>query len=559
MDTAPPKPTPKCPARRHRLSRSAIVLIAVAVFAILLSLIFTALLTRRVNDFKSASDYAFAEQVLSETTTEAFYNTLRPFVETHLTVYESGDTVKAALLRHIAAAHITFSRADTYTSEAPVYTVYLDSKEVFLLTLKGKKTLSGYPQWTVQGLEVSPRCELGNETSIEVPHGAMLTVNGHELLPIDAEKAPYQGLSEFEQSLSESIYCDRYTLGRLFLTPEISAVLNSYRLRAESVKDGTFRYGYPSSRTKSIAITVPYGAIITVNGVSVGTRYLVETGCAYPYLTRFESDIPNLITASVYQIPFLFEEPTVTVIRDGEVLTADSDYVYRLPAQDTKTAVIVAPSYATVRINGISLAQSEITKENLDLPIGEGVTGFAMDRPRMVEYTVSGLLTDPLITATDASGLSLTPSPYYSDDTRLLFACTPGGTVPDREQLTLRTFAKLYLQFVYSATNGQSTNYRNCTDMTPSSSLAYQTLRSTIYTLYDAPVHRNIKFGTIEYLGYYPYSKTSYSAILRVPFSSTLNGEKLNHVVTMEILYIYSGSIRRIVNYKVLETVTTTA
>ena len=34
-----------------------------------------------------------------------------------------------------------------------------------------------------------------------------------------------------------------------------------------------------------------------------------------------------------------------------------------------------------------------------------------------------------------------------------------------------------------------------------------------------------------------------------------LNGEKLSHTVTVEILYVYSGNIRRIVNYRVLEAV----
>ena len=486
MESSSPSPTATRP-RRRPLHRFSIILIVVAALAIVLSLTLIVLLHRRQNEFQNASDYAYTEQFLSETDAASFYEVLKPFIEEHLTVYEEAESVKASLLEQLSNGAITFSRSDTYTAERPVYTVYLNSKEAFILTLQKGSTLSGYPSWTVDSLTISPSCKLGNDICIEVPHGAIVTVNGRELLLIDAQKAPYHGLSEFEQVLSERIYCDRYTLGRFFLAPEVSAVLDSYRLRAENIEDSTLRFGYPSSHTKSITITVPYGAAVAVNGVSVGTRYLIETGCSYPYLTRFEREIPDLITASVYQIPFLFAEPTVTVTRDGEALTADSDYVYRLPAGETKTAVIAAPSYATVRINGVPLAASEISRERLDLPIGEGVTGFAMDRPYLVEYTVTGLLTDPLITATDASGFSLTPSPYYSDESRILFACTPGGAVPDREQLTLRTFARLYLQFIYSAKNGQSTNYRNCTDMTPSSSLAYKTLRSTFYTLYDAP------------------------------------------------------------------------
>ena len=541
--------------RSHRRTLY-IVLFAVALVSLLTATVLSLLLLQRREDFRKASDYTFVKELLDQTEASDLYEILRPFVERERTVYEDEEAVREHLLTQLAPELITFSHADSHTADAPAYILYANGKETFLLTLSGKRTASGHPHWEVNSFSVSPQCALGNVVRVEVPHGALLTVNGIELAATQASRTDYHALTEFEKHLTDRIYCDSYAIGRFFLTPDITAVLDSYRLRAESVSGETLRFGYPSSYTSTVTLTVPYGAAITVNGIPVGTRYLTESGITYPHLTRFEAELPNLITAGVYQITDLFEEPTVVVTSGGVTLTADDNNAYRLPDNMTQSIVIAAPSYATVKINGVSLGASEISAENVEMPIGEGVTGFAMDRTRLTEYTVTGLLTAPVITATDANGFSLTPSPYYSANGRLLFACSPGGAVPSKEQLTLRTFARLYVHFIYSATNGQSANYRNCTDMTPSKSLAYSSLRTTFYTLYDAPVHRNLKYGTVEFLSYYPYSKSTMSAIVKIPFTSTLNGQALRHEVTMEILYIYSGAIRRIVNYKVLDTVT---
>ena len=45
---------------------------------------------------------------------------------------------------------------------------------------------------------------------------------------------------------------------------------------------------------------------------------------------------------------------------------------------------------------------------------------------------------------------------------------------------------------------------------------------------------------------------------MEVPFTAKLDGVNYSFTVTLDVLYVYSGQIRRIVNYTVLDTVFTT-
>ena len=120
--------------------------------------------------------------------------------------------------------------------------------------------------------------------------------------------------------------------------------------------------------------------------------------------------------------------------------------------------------------------------------------------------------------------------------------------MPDREKLTLRTFGREYVEYVYNGNNNLAANYKDITAMTPGSSSAYYALHALYKTLYNAPKYKNISVGTVEFIEYYPYTSTSMSVIMKVPFTATLDGVKYKFTVTMDVLYIYSGEIRRIVN-----------
>ncbi len=529
--------------------------LVLSVAAIGTVILLIALLFHRQQDFQNASDYDFVRQYLASAETDTFFQAALPLIEAELTPYEKADTVKETIAAMLTPEKLTFARADSYLAEAPVYTLYAQEQEIFTLSLSSEKCgISGYPRWKVAMLSLSETCDLGREVIVEVPKNAILTVNGMELDVTTAVCVPYHALTEFEADLAEEYCCDRYTLGRFFLTPEISVVLDGYRLRADSVNHSILRYSYPSSVTSVCTLTVPYGAVVKLNGVVLSGQYLVESGIAYPYVTRFEADLPDIITSVVYQVSGLFREPVIEVISNGIPLSTIENGRYCLPDSLTRSVTICAPDYATVKLNGISLGASEEVGARFDLPILEGVTNHAKERPHMLRYHVSGLLTEPVITATDANGNPLAISPYYTTGEEIVFSCTESDSIPEKELKTLRTFAKAYIKYMYSGTSGLSDHYNTVISMTPSKTPAYTMLKEAYKKLYKTDIHKNIKFGDIEALHYYPYSDTAYSAILKIPFTSKINDETITHEVVMEVLYVYAGNIRRIVHYQVLKT-----
>lgn len=263
----------------------------------------------------------------------------------------------------------------------------------------------------------------------------------------------------------------------------------------------------------------------------------------------------GLPTSVVYQISGLFSAPELVVSYDGRMLDCDEDLCYRLPDELTDTVRVLVPDYATVKLNGKTLFSSEITKKGVQVPILDGVTSFAKQRPYMTEYTVTGLLREGELSAFDKNGRPLEISAYYSTEDTVVYCCTRSYSMPEREKLTLRTFGREYVEYIYNGYTNLSSNYKSIIAMTPGSSNAYAALKATYSSLYNAPRYKSISVGTVEFLEYYSYTSTSYSVIMRIPFTAVLDGVTYSFEVTMDVLYIYSGQIRRIVNYKILNTV----
>jgi hypothetical protein len=272
----------------------------------------------------------------------------------------------------------------------------------------------------------------------------------------------------------------------------------------------------------------------------------------YPFLTRFDEKKVS-ITSTVYRISGLFRDPDVRVVMNGAVLQQDGKGNYRLPDALSRSVTVTAPSYATVKVNGVSLGASEVIAYDIVPPIFDSVTGYDESRPTLVRYQASDLLTDPVLTAADAEGRALKVSPYDSAAGEIVFFFSETDPIPDKELRTVKTFAKLYILYEYGGPDNLTKHYNDVTSMTPGKSAAFQTLRTAYKTFAKAEAHKSIKVGTLSVVSYSPHSETVYSVIVKVPFSASLNGVAESREMTLEILYAYVGEIRRIINYRVLK------
>ena len=160
-------------------------------------------------------------------------------------------------------------------------------------------------------------------------------------------------------------------------------------------------------------------------------------------------------------------------------------------------------------------------------------------------------MTEPSITATDKNGKQLTVNGYYSEDGKIVFNCTSGGTPSSTVTKALTNYTKAYIKYVYSGNSGLESNYNAAIAYTPYNSNAYYALKDTYRTLYNAPQYKSISYGTLKVLEYYKYSDSAYSAVVQMTCTATHDGGKVEFTVTLEILGNFSGS-RRWINYKVL-------
>lgn len=521
--------------------------------------VFTAVAVIRHNlRLINGSPYDFAEKYLTSRGKERLIELAVDYARENASRLENIDKVSAQLKNKLENASITLSRADSYTDDSPVFTVYVDGEEAFTLSLTS--IFSSFKEsWKINKLSVSENTALCSELIIDVPKAASLVVNGIQIPQSSAVKVPYYGLTEFESELSDEIYCERYSLGMFFDSADVVTELDGKRLTADKVENGILRYAYPRSHLTGVTVTVPYGSSVTVNGKALSRSYSVDSGVKYPFLTRFEEHMTGLPTSVVYQISGLFKEPDIKVVYNNtELVPAEGTYTYALPESQTQKAVILAPSYATIKINGLTVSKNEITRSNVEVPILEDEKTYAKKRPYMTEYTVYGLLTSPVITAYDENGAPLEISRYYSTPDVVFFSCVRSNNMPEREKLTLRTFGREYVEYFYNGSYNLAANYKDITAMTPSQSSGYYKLHAAYSSLRKAPQYKNIKLGTVSFLEYYSYSTSSYSVIMEVPFTAKLDGVNYSFTVTLDVLYIYSGEIRRIVNYTVLDTVFTT-
>ncbi len=526
------------------LSRPLFLIASVLTAAVLILTVAVAIGNSRAR----SSSHDIAEKYIDGLSVNKLYSKLDKYIRKNISEYEELPQVEYKIKELLKSGEISFARADNYTSSYPKYTVYLDGIEVYTLVLK--KTFILGNAYRVKSFKVSSGLALGNDVVIDVPSGASITVNGVEIERSESNPVPYYRLSEFEESLSGEFGSDRYTLGRMFLSPDVSVVYEGKRLSASTIENGVLCFDYPAEKTKNYNFTVPEGAIITVNGKTADREYASKSKVSYPFLTRFESELSGMPKSSVYQLTRLFKEPSVTVTYNGVELTED-DGAYRLPDDMTVGYVIQAPDYAIVEINGVTLTSSDITAKKKELPILSGVTGYAKQRPYLTEYTVKGLLIEPVITATDKNGNPLTVNAYYSEDGKIVFNCTSSGSPSSTVTKALTNYTKAYIKYVYSANSGLESNYNAAIDYTPYSSPAYAALKNTYRGLYNAPQYKSISYGTMKVLEYYKYSDSAYSAVVQMTCTATLDGKKVEFTITLEILGNYSGS-RRWINYKVL-------
>ncbi len=193
----------------------------------------------------------------------------------------------------------------------PEVKAYLSGEELFIYRDEGKDDFHAkYPSSWV------------NDYTVELPKGASLHINGVLATAVSANGKSEDTL--FQQGLEGMT--DIYVIEGLFKSPKIEASYNGIPLGEPKIDGTYYRYGYTKEMFLSLSVTVPEGATVTVNGVtltetnsssapipfSVWSSYPTVLSQYMPTNLKNSTGVqmPNFVTYSVSE---LYSSPEVKV------------------------------------------------------------------------------------------------------------------------------------------------------------------------------------------------------------------------------------------------------
>ena len=164
--------------------------------------------------------------------------------------------------------------------------------------------------------------------------------------------------------------------------------------------------------TRTLEITLPEDASLTVNGKPVGEEYVSRREIVYPDMTdlelRFDA-VPHLVR---YEVEGIYENAEIAASREGGLVALYSDgtrWEFTLPDAGAYSFCVTVPGEAEVTVNGALLTGTElaaVTPYATRLEIPPELQSVI---PSCSVYAAGGLYTVPEISAKMPDGTALVP------------------------------------------------------------------------------------------------------------------------------------------------------
>ncbi|MBQ4097645.1 MAG: hypothetical protein IJC62_05740, partial [Clostridia bacterium] len=167
--------------------------------------------------------------------------------------------------------------------------------------------------------------EMKKTVEITAPVGAEVKFDG--ILLTDGEAVQYPNLNKFDAAAADVPMLMKYTVSGLFDNPDVTATLN----KKELVSNGEYFFDYPEDERYSVVLTVPSGAVCTVNGIALGESELVGI------TDHIRADAVHAFWGVTLQNTVKYEKYVVTgLIREPVVYT---DYEKAVMPEALRTAL----------------------------------------------------------------------------------------------------------------------------------------------------------------------------------------------------------------------------
>ena len=249
-------------------------------------------------------------------------------------------------------------------------------------------------------------------------------------------------------------------LCRVYMSPQAGGEAG-FGLQYMSINKVELLADFIAPKARSITITAPVGATVTVNGIAVSENYLSDAAPDTSYLPELEQNATDLLCC--YEIANIYGTVEIAgTAANGDTLVAEKSdengAVFALPEGEL-SYTIYAPAGATVSVNGVELDENyKKTGEDTTLSLFEGLENYGA-APEMEAWEVGGLHPTPEITAADESGTALS-APYLQDGV-YVFQPAADEELAASQQQYAETFYNLYAAFEANRDDKLDTNYYN--------------------------------------------------------------------------------------------------
>lgn len=249
-------------------------------------------------------------------------------------------------------------------------------------------------------------------------------------------------------------------LCRVYMSPQTGGEAG-FGLQYMSINKVELLADFIAPKARSITITAPVGATVTVNGIAVSENYLSDAAPDTSYLPELEQNAADLLCC--YEIANIYGTVEIAgTAANGDTLVAEKSdengAVFALPEGEL-SYTIYAPAGATVSVNGVELDENyKKTGEDTTLSLFEGLENYGA-APEMEAWEVGGLHQTPEITAADESGTALS-APYLQDGV-YVFQPAADEELAASQQQYAETFYNLYAAFEANRDDKLDTNYYN--------------------------------------------------------------------------------------------------
>ena len=203
-----------------------------------------------------------------------------------------------------------------------------------------------------------------------------------------------------------------------------------------------------SAPRRTLSVTVPEGTALTLNGKSVGEKYIAERDLLYPDMTELEKRFASYPTLVRYEIGGIFEPVTLEAQREGgliELYADGTEWRYTLPEGGQYVFSVKAPAEAVVTVNGTQLTDNDLTATSI-YPTGLDVPEALLSSlPAYRIYAAGGLYTEPVISAALPDGTALVPE--TAEDGSIAYTLPPSDALREAHHGRVEEFLRALCEY----------------------------------------------------------------------------------------------------------------